>query len=255
MDIRTLIVEDEPLMRERLRGLLTQEPDVVSIGECANGPEAVAALAADRPDLVFLDVQMPGLNGFEVIEAVGVERMPATIFVTAYDRYALKAFEVHALDYLLKPFNRQRFQQALERARTRLRQARPAEVHELLRTLLADVQAAARAPRRLVVKSDNRIALVKPEDVDWVEAAGNYVRLHVGKDEHLLRATMEGVEAQLPPRQFVRIHRSTIVNIERIRSMEPGFHGDFVVELHDGTELPLSRTYRPKLEELLGRPL
>jgi two-component system, LytTR family, response regulator len=255
MDIRTLIVEDEPLMRERLRGLLAEEPDVVIVGECANGPEAVAALDADRPDLVFLDVQMPGLNGFEVIEAVGVERMPATVFVTAYDRYALRAFEVHALDYLLKPFNRERFRQALERARGRLRQARPAEVHELLRALLADVQTAARGPRRLIVKSDNRIVLVKPEDVDWVEAAGNYVRLHVGKDEHLLRATMEGVEAQLPPRQFVRIHRSTIVNVERIHSMEPGFHGDYVVQLHDGTELPLSRTYRPKLEELLGRPL
>jgi two-component system LytT family response regulator len=255
MDIRTLIVEDEPLMRERLRGLLAEEPDVVIAGECANGPEAVAALDADRPDLVFLDVQMPGLNGFEVIEAVGVERMPATVFVTAYDRYALRAFEVHALDYLLKPFNRERFRQALERARGRLRQARPAEVHELLRALLADVQTAARGPRRLVVKSDSRIVLVKPEEVDWVEAAGNYVRLHVGKDEHLLRATMEGVEAQLPPRQFVRIHRSTIVNIERIRSLEPGFHGDYVAQLHDGTELPLSRTYRPKLEELLGRPL
>jgi two-component system LytT family response regulator len=255
VDIRTLIVEDEPLMRERLRGLLAEEPDVVVAGECANGPEAVAALDADPPDLVFLDVQMPGLNGFEVIEAVGVERMPATVFVTAYDRYALRAFEVHALDYLLKPFNRQRFQQALERARARLRQAAPAEVHELLRALLADVQTAARPPRRLVVKSDNRIALVKPEDVDWVEAAGNYVRLHVGKDEHLLRATMEGVEAQLPPRQFVRIHRSTIVNIERIRSLEPAFHGDYVVQLHDGIELPLSRTYRPKLEELLDRPL
>src|SRR5262249_19110448 len=195
----------------------------------ANGPEAVAALDADRPDLVFLDVQMPGLNGFEVIEAVGVERMPATVFVTAYHRYALRAFEGHALDYLVKPVNRRRSRQALERARGRLRQARPTEVHELLRALLADVQTAARGPRRLIVKSDNRIALVKPEDVDWVEAAGNYVRLHVGKDEHLLRATMEGVEAQLP-RQYVRIHRSTIVNFERIRSLEPGIHGDNVVQ-------------------------
>jgi two-component system LytT family response regulator len=252
MDIRTLIVEDEPLMRERLRGLLAEEPDVVRVGECANGPEAVAALEADPPDLVFLDVQMPGLNGFEVIEAVGVERMPATIFVTAYDRYALRAFEVHALDFLLKPFNRERFRQALDRARARLRGGQDAEVQELLRALLADVRTEARAPRRLVVKSDSRIALVKPEDIDWVEAAGNYVRLHVGKDEHLLRGTMEGIEGQLPPRQFVRIHRSTIVNVERIRSLEPGFHGDYVVALHDGTELPLSRTYRSRLEELLG---
>jgi two-component system LytT family response regulator len=255
MDIRTLIVEDEPLMRERLRGLLAEEPDVVVAGECANGPEAVAAIDADPPDLVFLDVQMPGLNGFEVIEAVGVERMPATVFVTAYDRYALRAFEVHALDYLLKPFNRQRFRQALDRARARLRQGKAAEVQGLLRALLADVQTPARAPRRLLVKSENRITLVKPEDVDWIEAAGNYVRLHVGKDEHLLRATMEGVEAQLPPGQFVRIHRSTIVNLDRVRALEPGFHGDYVVQLRDGTELPLGRTYRPKLEELLGRPL
>jgi two-component system LytT family response regulator len=255
MDIRALIVEDEPLMRERLRGLLADEPDVAVVGECANGPEAVAALSADRPDLVFLDVQMPGLNGFEVIEAVGVERMPATVFVTAYDRYAVKAFEVHALDYLLKPFNRQRFRQALGRVRARLRRGEAAEVNELLRALLADAEAAPRGPRRLVVKSDSRIALVRPEDVDWVEAAGNYVRLHVGKDEHLLRGTMEAAEAQLPAGKFVRVHRSAIVNIDRIRALEPAFHGDYVVQLHDGTELPLSRTYRARLEELLGRPL
>ena len=251
MNIRALIVEDEPLMRERLRGLLADEPDVAVAGECASGPEAVTALAADRPDLVFLDVQMPGLNGFEVIEAVGVERMPATVFVTAYDRYALKAFEVHALDYLLKPFNRQRFRQALGRARARLRQGEAAAMHGLLRALLADLEAA-RGPRRLVVKSDSRIALVKPEDVDWVEAAGNYVRLHVGKDEHLLRCTMEAAEAQLPAGKFVRIHRSSIVNIDRVRALEPAFHGDYVVQLQDGTELPLSRTYRARLEELMG---
>ena len=253
--IRVLIIDDEPLARQRIRALLAAEPDVTVVGECDDGQKAVAAIREHRPDLIFLDVHMPELDGFGVLEALSGERLPGVIFVTAYDRYALRAFEVHALDYLLKPFNRERFRQALERARGRLRQARPAEVHELLHALLADVQTAARGPRRLVVKSDNRIVLVKPEEVDWVEAAGNYVRLYVGKDEHLLRATMEGVEAQLPPRQFVRIHRSTIVNVERIRSLEPGFHGDYVVQLHDGTELPLSRTYRPKLEELLGRPL
>ncbi len=255
MAIRALIVEDEPLMRERLRGLLAEEPDVECVGECANGTEAVAAIDADRPDLVFLDVQMPGLDGFEVIEAVGVERMPATVFVTAYDRYALKAFEVQALDYLLKPFNRPRFREALGRARARLRQGPGPEVQELLRGLLDDVRAASRPPRRLVVRADSRITLVKPEEVDWVEAAGNYVRLHVGKDEHLLRATMDGVEAQLPAGQFVRIHRSTIVNLERIQALEPTFHGDYVIQLRDGTELPLSRTYRPALEKLLDRPL
>src|SRR5262245_15254750 len=209
MGSRTLLVEDEPLMRERLRGLLAAEPDVANVGECANGPEAVAALRALRPDLVFLDVQMPGLDGFQVIEAVGVAEMPATVFVTAYDRYAVRAFEVHALDYLLKPFNRERFRQALGRARARLRQGDPAEVRELLRALLDDRRGAAR-PRRLVVKSEGRIALLKPEEVDWVEAAGNYVRLHVGKETHLLRTTMEGIEEQLPPGQFVRLHRSAI---------------------------------------------
>jgi two-component system LytT family response regulator len=255
MDIRALIVEDEPLMRERLRGLLAEEPDVVCVGECANGPAAVAAITAERPDLVFLDVQMPGLDGFGVIEAVGVEQMPLTVFVTAYDRYALKAFEVQALDYLLKPFNRPRFRQALERARARLRRGKGSDVQHMLHALLEDVKATSRTPRRLVVRSENRIALLKPEDVDWVEAAGNYVRLHVGKDEHLLRGTMEAVEAQLPAGQFVRTHRSAIVNIERIRALEPTFHGDYVIELHDGTELPLSRTYRPALEKLLDRPL
>jgi two-component system, LytTR family, response regulator len=254
MEIRTLLVEDEPLMRERLRGLLAAETDVVNVGECANGPEAVAAIIADRPDLVFLDVQMPGLDGFEVIEAVGAEEMPATVFVTAYDRYAVRAFEVHALDYLLKPFNRERFRQALGRARARLQQGKAAEVNGLLRALLEDLRGTPR-PRRLVVKSESRICLLKPEEVDWVEAAGNYVRLHVGKEEHLLRTTMEALEAQLPPRQFVRLHRSAIANVERIQALEPSFHGDYVVQLRDGTELPLSRTYRPRLEELLGRPL
>jgi two-component system, LytTR family, response regulator len=255
MAIRTLIVEDEPLMRERLRGLLAAEPDVASVGECANGLEAVAALTADRPDLVFLDVQMPGLDGFEVIEAVGVEAMPATVFVTAHEAYAVRAFEVHALDYLLKPFNRERFRRALGRARARLQQGKAAEMNGLLRALLEDLRGTPRPPPRLVVKSEGRIALLKPEDVDWVEASGNYVRLHVGKEAHLLRTTMEALEAQLPAGRFVRLHRSAIANVERIQALEPSFHGDYVVLLRDGTELPLSRTYRPRLEELLGRPL
>ena len=255
VDIRALIVEDEPLMRERLRGLLAKEPGVVTIGECANGAEAVAAIAESKPDLVFLDVQMPGLDGFGVIEAVGVEQMPATIFVTAYDSYAVQAFEVYALDYLLKPFNRTRFQQALERARTRLHQVRIGELNHPLGALLEDRTGARRPLRRLLVKAEGRISFVNPENVDWVEAAGNYVCLHVGKDVHFLRQTMQTLEAQLPPERFLRIHRSTIVNVERIKALEPAFHGDYVVALLDGTELVLSRGYRRKVEEFLGRPL
>src|SRR4051812_41546520 len=194
MAVRVLLVEDEPLMRERLRSLLLEEPDIVLVDECANGLEAVAAIARHHPDLVFLDVQMPGLDGFGVIDQVGVERMPATILVTAYDHYALRAFEVHALDYLLKPFNRKRFQEALHRARARLTEARTTEGSGRLFQLLEAMKSTPRPLQRFVIKAEGRITFLKAADVDWIEAAGNYVRLHVGKEVHLLRETMSVLE-------------------------------------------------------------
>jgi two-component system LytT family response regulator len=251
--MRTLVVDDEPLARERLRSLLQSEPDVEFLGECANGREAVEAIKNLKPDLLFLDVQMPVLDGLGVVEEIGAEQMPAVVFVTAYDRYALRAFEIHALDYLLKPFDRERFQQALRRARERVQQTRSADVSERLVALLEDGGRGGPKPaERLVIKTGGRVFFVKTEDVDWIEAAGNYARVHVGTEAHLLRETMNALEERLDAEKFLRIHRSTIVNIERIQELQPWFHGDYVVILHDGTQLTLSRGYRQKIQELFG---
>jgi two-component system LytT family response regulator len=249
--IRTLIVDDEPLARQRLRALLEADPDVELVGECGDGREAVAVLQKIRPDLVFLDVQMPALDGFGVLAAVG-GRLPVVVFVTAHDRYALRAFEVHALDYLLKPFDKDRFHTALARAKAQVRREQDGAVSQRLLDLLKDVREPRNALGRLVVKSGGRVYFVRVEDIDWVEAAGNYVRLHVGKEDHLLRESMAGLEARLDAARFLRIHRSTIVNVERIRELQPAFHGDYAVILRDGTELTLSRGYRDRLQALLG---
>jgi two-component system LytT family response regulator len=246
--IRTLIVDDEPLARQRLRKLLEADADIGIVGECGDGQDAVAQLQRLRPDLVFLDVQMPVLDGFGVLQALAGQPLPVVIFVTAHDRYALKAFEVHALDYLLKPFDRTRFAAALERAKVQVRQGNAALLSERLHEMLE----RRPGPERLVVKSGGRIYFVRIEDIDWIEAAGNYVRLHVGKEEHLLRETLGALEQRLDGRRFVRIHRSTIVNLERIRELQPAFHGDYVIVLHDGTELALSRSCREQLEKSLG---
>jgi two-component system, LytTR family, response regulator len=252
--IRTLIVDDEPLARQRLRRLLQADPDITILGECSDGQQAVADLRALQPDLVFLDVQMPVLDGFEVLQELGDTTLPAVIFVTAHDRYALKAFEVHALDYLLKPFDKARFAAALERAKAQIHQGNAAAMNERLQKLL-QIAPGQSSPKRLIIKSSSRIYFVRIEDIDWIEAAGNYVRLHVGKEEHLLREGLTALENKLDAGRFVRIHRSTIVNIERIRELQPVFHGDFVIILHDGTELALSRSCRDKLEETLGHAL
>src|SRR5262249_15102954 len=220
-------------------------------GECADGQEARRAIGKHQPQLVFLDVQMPGLNGFDVLEAIGPDKMPAVVFVTAYDAYALRAFEVHALDYLLKPFDRDRFQKALQRARAEVQRAGP---DPRLASLLEEVKARKPA-ERLMLQSSGKVYFVRVEDIDWVEAAGNYARLHVGGETHLLRETMNGLEARLDPQKFLRIHRSTIVNIERVKELHPWFHGDYQVVLRDGTELTLSRSYRPRLQELFGDAL
>jgi two-component system LytT family response regulator len=253
MKIRTLIVDDEALARERLRALLAPEPDLEIIGECADGAGAVEAIERDQPDLLFLDVQMPELDGFGVLEAARPARPPAVIFTTAFSQHALKAFEVHALDYLLKPFDRERLQVALGRARAQLRQAQAGALNEKLNALLTEMRPQPQKVDRLVVKTGGRVMLVRTADVDWIESADNYVSLHVGPETHLLRETMAALEARLDPKHFMRISRSTIVNLERVKELQPMFHGDYAVILRNGTRLSLSRSYRDKLQHLLGK--
>jgi len=253
---RVVIADDEPLARERLRMLLGQEDWIEVVAECADGPSAIAAIQRLRPDLVFLDVQMPGASGFDVIDSIGVAHMPFVIFVTAYDRYALRAFDVHALDYLLKPFDRDRFHQAVTRARHQLeRETATGELERRLLALVRDLKPAHQRLERFVIKSGGRVFFVRAEEIDWIEAAGNYVKLHVGTDTHLFRETMNGVEAQLDPDLFYRIHRSHIVNIERVKELQPWFNGEYVVFLRSGTRLTLSRGYREKLQQRIGRSL
>jgi two-component system LytT family response regulator len=252
---RVLIVDDEPLARERLRTLLADEPGMEVAGEAADGGSATDAIRALGPDLVFLDVQMPGSSGFDVIQQVGADKMPFVVFVTAYDRYALRAFDVHALDYLLKPFDRERFRQALTRARQQLDRRTGGDLERRLIALVKDLKPAQTRVDRFVVKSGGRVFFVRNDEIDWIEAAGNYVKLHVGTDSHLFRETMNSVEARLDPDLFFRIHRSHIVNIERIRELQPWFNGEYVVFLKNGTRLTLSRGYREKLQERVGRTI
>jgi two-component system LytT family response regulator len=250
--IRTVIVDDEPLARRGIRAHLSEERDVEVIAECGNGLEAVAVIETQAPDLVFLDVQMPELDGFGVIEAVHVEPAPAVIFVTAYDQYALRAFEVHALDYLLKPFDAERFAGALVRARTQLERRDISDLHSRLRSLIDDLRTNRKYAERLVIKTAGRIFFLGVEEIDWVEAADNYVRLHAGRETHLLRETMNSLERRLNPSQFLRIQRSTIINVGRIKELHPLFRGEYEVVLRDGTRLASGRGYRDRLHELFG---
>lgn len=251
--IRTLVVDDEPMGRERVLSLLQQEEDVEVIGECSDGTQAITAIQQHSPDLVFLDVQMPGSTGFGVIDAVGPERMPTVIFVTAYDEYALKAFEYHALDYLLKPFNRDRFQETLKHARASLERRRAGDLGRRLLALVNDIKPETPRLERLVVKSGGRVFFLRTDEIDWIEAAGNYVRLHLGEESHLFRETMNRMEQRLDAKRFVRIHRSRIVNTERIKELQPWFNGEYVVILRNGTRLTLSRGYRDRLQDQLGK--
>lgn len=251
--IRTMVVDDEPMARERIVGLLQQEQDIELVGECADGQQAVSAIQAQHPDLVFLDVQMPACDGFGVIQQVGPDQMPAVVFVTAYDEYALRAFEVHAIDYLLKPFGRDRFQQTLQHAREHLDRRRAGDLGRRLLALVQDLKPEPQMLDRLVVKSGGRVFFLRTDDIDWIEAAGNYVRLHLGDDAHLFRETMNNMEGRLDTRRFVRIHRSRIVNTDRIKELQPWFNGEYVVVLQNGTRLTLSRGYREKLQERLEK--
>jgi two-component system, LytTR family, response regulator len=252
--ISTLIVDDEPLARRRIRRMLARHPEVEVIGECADGREAVAAITEQQPALVFLDVELPEVDGFAVLDRLAADEMPLIIFVTAYDQYALRAFEVYALDYLLKPFDRSRFDKALQRAKSRLTSER-SDASERALALLEELRARQSHVERLVIKAGGRAFFLKTEEIDWVEAEGKYVRLHVGKESYLVREAISQIEAQLDPKRFLRIHRSTIVNLDRVRELQPWFHNDYRVILRDGTELMLSRSCRKRLGELLGNAL
>jgi two-component system LytT family response regulator len=256
--IRTLIVDDEPIARRNLRALLGGDPEVEIVGECGSGPQAVSLIQAEPPDLLFLDVQMPEMDGFEVLKSLDPGQIPAVIFVTAYDQYAIKAFEVQALDYLLKPFNDERFAQALERAKRQLEQREAAGLKQRLLALLeTETGNPASAPpsyeEKFLIKTASRVFFVKAEEIDWIEAADYYVCLHVGVQNHLLRETMSEMEAKLAPARFLRIHRSTIVNLSRVRSIQTRAGGEYAVVLEDGTLLRLSRSRKEQIEQILNR--
>lgn len=246
--IRTLIVDDEPLARDCVRLALERQDDVTVIGECADGASAVDAIRAQDPDLVFLDVQMPGLDGFGVIERIGAEAMPPVLFVTAYDKHALRAFAVHALDFLLKPFDDDRFRDALEHARRHLSAEGRLGMRDALTGLLESRRGAGvRHARRIMVQEQERIRFVPVETVDWFEADRNYVLLHCGKDVFRVRMTLTSLQAELDPARFIRVHRSTLLNLDRIREVQPWFGGDYVALLKDDQQVRVSRRFREGL--------
>jgi two-component system, LytTR family, response regulator len=255
MTIRVLIVDDEPVARRRLRRLLRSATDVVIAGECGDGATALDMIRELSPDVVLLDVQMPELDGFELLQTMSPEEIPVIIFVTAYDQYALRAFEVHALDYVLKPVEADRLATAISRARVRLAARTDARLDERMLALLETLAPGRKHLTRIPVRTEGRVHVLDLADVDWIGAADNYVTLHVGPREYLIRDTMGRLERELDPDRFIRVHRSSIVQIDRVRELLPDFHGDFTLVLKNGTELTLSRGYRAKLEAVLGRGL
>jgi two-component system LytT family response regulator len=256
-NLRVIIVDDESLARDRLRAMLTKENGIEIVAECGDGKEALAAIKRHNPDVVFLDIQMPEVDGFGVVSHLKGPKAPQIIFVTAYDEFAVKAFEVHALDYLLKPFDRERLHEAIERARQAMKRAPAQEdlarkVTALLESMAASSKGERATPDRLAIRLEGRVIFARPNEIDWLEAQDNYVKLHIGKEAHLVRDTLASFESRLDPRRYIRIARSTIVNIDRVREMQPMFHGEYVVILHDGTKLTMSRGYRETLQKYLG---
>jgi two-component system LytT family response regulator len=250
--LRVLVVDDEPLARQRITGFLKHDTDIELLPECSDGVEAVHRIREDKPDLVFLDVQMPEVTGFDVLQSINEKDMPFVIFVTAYDQYAVKAFEVHALDYLLKPFDQERFLEALQRAKSQIRERGEEHIREKLLSLLKDQTSGSPRRERVMVKSGGRISFLRADEIDWIEAQGDYICLYSHGKKHLLREKIGDIEQQLTPTKFVRIHRSTIVNVDRIKEMQPLFSGDYAVILHDGTRLTLSRSFREKAFQRLS---
>jgi two-component system LytT family response regulator len=251
MKIRTLIIEDELVARKRMKRLLADDSEIEIIGECADGREAVITIQKLKPDLIFLDIQIPELDGFDVLKAIKIEQMPFVIFVTAFNKYAIKAFEFHALDYLLKPFEPERLQSSLDRVKKQIRQENNGDLETRLRSLLESVKSEPKYQERLAIKSGGDILFLKTDEIDWIEPAGNYLRLHVGKESHLLREALGGLESRLDPKKFVRIQRSIIVNATRIKKLHPLFRGEYVVVLQNGIRLTSTQGYRDKLSGLI----
>ncbi len=251
MSIRALIVDDEPIARKGIRRFLNAEHGVEIIGECSDGIEAVESIQALKPDLMLLDIQMPELDGFGVIEALQGKHVPVVIFITAFDEFALKAFSVHALDYLLKPLKQEQFHRAIERVRAILQFKQTEEFEKRLNTMLQYVSSQRKYLERLIIKSQKNIIVVHVRDVDWFEAYGDYIRVHCGNKTHLIKNTMNEIEKSLDPEVFVRTHRSTILQMNRVKELRPLSNGDYVITLNDGTKLSLSRTYSANVLEAL----
>jgi two-component system, LytTR family, response regulator len=259
MALRAIVVDDEPLGRRGVVSRLQKTEGVEVVAQCGTGRQAIEAVRRFHPDLLFLDVQMPGLDGFDVIAALPEEERPHIVFVTAHDRHAVRAFQVHALDYLVKPIEDERFEEALRRAIQAIQRERDGDLGRRVAAVVEEIAGArpGRAPRGLAncypVRSKGKVTFVRHADIDWIEADGDYVRLHAGAKSWMLRETMSAVERRLGPRRFLRIHRSTIVNVDRIRELRSFENGDYAVLLHDATELRLSRTYRDAVERLARR--
>lgn len=253
MSIRTLIVDDEPWARTRLASLLRDESDFTIVQSAASATEAIDAIRALTPDVVFLDVQMPEQNGFAVIDAIGADSMPLVVFATAYEQHAVRAFDAQALDYLLKPFDEERFARTLARVRHELSDLQSARAS--LQLLMQARQGERRYLQRVAVSSAGRVLFVKTSEIDWLESEGNYVMLHVGPKRHLLRESMSAMADKLDPQQFVRLHRCAIVNVERIRELSPWSRGEQAIVLHDGTQLTIGRTFRPQLMAVLANAM
>jgi two-component system, LytTR family, response regulator len=253
MQLTTLIVDDEPLAREGLRALLAKDTEVSAIREAKDGREAVVAIRESHPDLVLLDVQMPEIDGFEVVRSVGAEAMPGVVFVTAHDQYAIQAFEINALDYLLKPVIEERFVRAMARAKDRIR-ANVADANRQILGLLETIASPRKYVKRLAVWSAGKTTFLDVDEVDWIQAAENYVELHTGRTSPLLHVTMNALEKSLDPEVFLRVHRSIIVNVSRIQSLQPGPHGEYLITLRDGMRLQSGRTYGDRLKALVNNP-
>jgi two-component system LytT family response regulator len=251
MPLTALIVDDEPLARDGLRALLSRDPEVEAIYEARDGREAVASIRERNPGIVFLDVQMPEMDGFDVVRTIGAEFMPAVVFVTAHDQYAIQAFEINALDYLLKPVIEERFVKALARAKSRIHANGAADSSRQIMGLLETIASSQNYLKRLAVRSGGKTVFVDVEDLDWIQGAENYVELHAGGGTHLLHVTMNALEKSLHPEVFLRVHRSLIVNIGRIQDLQPGAHGEYLITLRDGTRLHSGRTYGDRLRSLL----
>jgi two-component system, LytTR family, response regulator len=253
--IRTIIADDEILARKKLRVLLSSESGLDVVAECRDGKQTIAAVQTYKPDLLLLDIQMPDLDGFQVLDQISSDRMPVVIFTTAYDHYAIRAFEAHALDYLLKPFNQERLHHALERVKAELLKSHEQNLKARILDLLSEAKPESQQLRRLVIRTAGRVVFLDLDEVDWIEAAANYVKLHVGKDSFLLREGIGHISARLDPEHFVRIHRSSIVNVSRIRELQPCDSGEYIAVLRDGKELSCSRGCRPQLQRLIERSL